>query len=268
MESQVRVKELFEPLIQTFRERASYLRRGAFVNLLIIVMLLIIGIGVFILAGALAGKGSSQVATKERQAILDYLKARRLSLQQDISKLQNEIKETSAIMTAEEIGRQMEGRTGRPGRGPVYNSMNEKLALLNTQNASLKEELKKLDEQEGNLQTDIANAEEQTADQNQVRFLVSAVTTRVGSIVLLLFLVKILVPLYRHNIKLASYYDARADALELIIISGSEDRIVNMFEKFTTILTPANVDFSAPPASPADQVIDFAKHVIETQKAK
>ena len=83
-----------------------------------------------------------------------------------------------------------------------------------------------------------------------------------------MFLVKILVPLYRYNIKLASYYDARADVLELVVMGFSEDKAYDTFAKLTPALTPEGIDFGSPPSSPTDQAIELAKHILESQKIK
>ena len=56
--------------------------------------------------------------------------------------------------------------------------------------------------------------------------------------VLLLFLVQILVTLYRYNIRLASYYDARADALQLANGSSREE-----FFKLVFAISPENLEF-------------------------
>jgi hypothetical protein len=46
--------------------------------------------------------------------------------------------------------------------------------------------------------------------------LISTIASRADAVLILLFLVQILVSLYRYNFRLASYYDGRAYALELM----------------------------------------------------
>jgi len=46
--------------------------------------------------------------------------------------------------------------------------------------------------------------------------LVQTNITRFGTIVMIIFLVSILTPLYRYNIRLATYYDAHGDILQLL----------------------------------------------------
>lgn len=94
----------------------------------------------------------------------------------------------------------------------------------------------------------------------QTFYLISTATTRLGIVVLLLFLVQILVPLYRYNTKLAAFYDARADALNLV----SDDP--SGFEQIVNILSPDTVDFGKSPAAPTQQAFEFAKEVVTSQR--
>jgi hypothetical protein len=96
--------------------------------------------------------------------------------------------------------------------------------------------------------------------------LVSAIATRVGAIVLLLFLVRILVPLYRYNIRLAFFYDARADALDWMRLTKNEEDN-ELFENLIHYLSPDSIDFSEPPASPTQEFFDFVKGLITSRKA-
>jgi cbb3-type cytochrome oxidase subunit 3 len=98
---------------------------------------------------------------------------------------------------------------------------------------------------------------------------VSAIATRVGTIVLLLFLVRILVPLYRYNKRLSAYYDARVDALELAHSNRREgDSELELFERLTPSLSPDHIDFSEAPASPTQEVLDFVRQVFTSKLSK
>jgi hypothetical protein len=90
-----------------------------------------------------------------------------------------------------------------------------------------------------------------------VPVLVSSVSQRIGIIVLLIFLLQILVPTYRYNHKLAAYYAARADALELM--SKIPD---NKLETLVEIFSPDALDFGKTITSPAEQVLEVVKEAI------
>jgi hypothetical protein len=83
--------------------------------------------------------------------------------------------------------------------------------------------------------------------------------TRITVSLLILFLVQILVSLYRYTSRLALYFDARADALA---IAGSE---LNYLET-VKILSPDAIDFGKHPKVPTEHVTDIAKAIIAAAK--
>lgn len=79
--------------------------------------------------------------------------------------------------------------------------------------------------------------------------------TRFGTLVIILFLVRILIPQYRYKLRLSSYYQARADALALI---KSEELKENVeFERLLSGLTP-EIPFGKEPETPYDRLIELA----------
>lgn len=76
--------------------------------------------------------------------------------------------------------------------------------------------------------------------------------TRFGSILLILFFVKIIIPQYRYCIRLANYYDARADAL-MLFSSGFKE---TNFEILVSSLTP-NYEFGNSPETPYEKIIEL-----------
>lgn len=84
--------------------------------------------------------------------------------------------------------------------------------------------------------------------------IISSLATKIGSMFILMFLVQILVSLYRYNIRLSYYYDARADTLELTGISDA-----TQLEKFIEILSPEKLDFGKQQKSPTDYGFELAK---------
>ena len=72
---------------------------------------------------------------------------------------------------------------------------------------------------------------------------------------IILFLVQVFISLYRYNMRLAAYYEARADALILTKVLGTP--VVDLVER----LTPESVDFGKMPTPSA------GGHVTEIWKA-
>lgn len=251
-------------ITKVFRERARRLRISALTNLVMVISLLIVGIGVFVFAGTLASKESEQVIAKDKRARLEFVKLERSKLNYELDDLNRTIGVTEERLTSETEG---SVGTGRAGQGPVYRSIADRLRSLQSDREGLRVRIKDLEQQEATISEDIVkgtSTHQNIFDQNQLSVLISAIATRVGAIVLLLFLIKILVPLYRYNVKLASYYDARADALQMGLLEGRYT--LQSFETLAVILTPAKIDFTASPDSPADQAIELAKHVVANKK--
>lgn len=97
---------------------------------------------------------------------------------------------------------------------------------------------------------------------------ISTISTRIGTIILLLFLVQILVPLYKYNVRLSSYYDARADAIELFSLNIKEVQDDKRIEDLMFALTPRDIDFSPSPQSPSEQVIELAKEILSSKLSR
>jgi hypothetical protein len=68
------------------------------------------------------------------------------------------------------------------------------------------------------------------------------------------FLVTILVPQYRYNIRMASFYEARSDSFEILPDKMDADN----FDKVVGIVTP-NIDFGKAPPTPWEQIIEVIK---------
>lgn len=105
----------------------------------------------------------------------------------------------------------------------------------------------------------IKNISSQTLKSTDI--LVSASIIRIGTILLLIFLVQIIVSLYRYNIKLASYYEARADVMEVIdtnTVVRSEE-----IDSLISMLTPTDIQFGKTPNSPMEHITDMIKKRID-----
>jgi hypothetical protein len=258
-----------DQLIQSFRTRAHKLRRNAMITIGIIVGVLAAGIAIFISAGTLATKESGQIITKEKRDRLTYLAQRVDELKREMDYRRAQLEEMEKRLTHELTG---QGGSRIPGDGPIATIRQKEIQYLQSQIDSLFEELKKVQQQKLDLENEItrdeASNDQPLFDRNQVWILISAIATRLGSIILLLFLVKILVPLYRYNTKLAFYYDARADALVLMEIHTNEGKDGSALERITAIFSPDDIDFTSPPESPAEQAIELAKHILSADKSK
>ncbi len=97
---------------------------------------------------------------------------------------------------------------------------------------------------------------EETLQQDTTTFIVSTLSTKVGSVLMLLFLVQILVSLYRYSMRLAAFYDSRADFLQVL---DSEQKLTAA--TLADLLSSDKLEFSKTPSSPTEHAIQLAKEI-------
>jgi hypothetical protein len=83
--------------------------------------------------------------------------------------------------------------------------------------------------------------------------LVRTSLVRFGGVAVILFLVSLLTPIYRYNVRLGTFYQARSDTLLL-----SRDTHVQNFAEMIRLLTPA-YGFEKEPTTPVESVASFVK---------
>ena len=84
-----------------------------------------------------------------------------------------------------------------------------------------------------------------------------AVATKVGSVLLLLFFVRVLVNIFRYYARLAIFFQARVDAIENhhLMERASIEEAIN-------VLSPENLDMDRAPDSPESPALTLAKEVL------
>jgi hypothetical protein len=83
--------------------------------------------------------------------------------------------------------------------------------------------------------------------------LVRTSLVRFGGVAVFLFLISLLTPIYRYNVRLGTFYQARADTLQL-----SKDTYVQNFPEMIRLLTPT-YGFEKEPTTPVESVASFVK---------
>ena len=83
--------------------------------------------------------------------------------------------------------------------------------------------------------------------------LVRTSLVRFGGVAVILFLISLLTPIYRYNVRLGTFFQARADTLLL-----SRDTHVQNFAEMIRLLTPAYA-FEKEPTTPVESVASFVK---------
>jgi hypothetical protein len=89
---------------------------------------------------------------------------------------------------------------------------------------------------------------ERPKDQTSAQtLLIQTSVTRFGVVLIMVFLVQILVNLYRYNKRLSAFYFGRADALILL------GKGLKNFRILTEVVTPDKLDFGKPPRTPGEE---------------
>lgn len=211
-------------LLLSLRRRALGLRLASWFILALTFVLIIGGLYIFTSAGAIARGESSSY-----------------QLQRSL-----ELKDFEVDYQLDRISRKIEN-SGFTDKALGLEEIQKIRTSLEASTKEFRESLQRMD---------------QTYGSNE-RFWVflSATSTRVGSVLLLIFLVQILLSVYRYSIRMVSYYEARADALLLY-----EGKDAEQFQLFVTTLSADKVEFGKAPQSPADQAIELIKSVSALRK--
>lgn len=209
-----------------------------------------------ILAGFWVFSSAGELATRDQRALLSALQENRKTLverrtfygafQDNLTLL---IERISDIEARYQVGAARDSRTLHDLRRLVeeITALRERLLTLETHLSS------SLDGFDESLKAIAGNIDDFKASQNQAHILISTVTTRIGSVLLLIFLVQILVTAYRYNSKLGAHYEARADALELEVHSGLK------LTELVPSLSPEGITYGKESVAPNKEVIDLIK---------
>jgi hypothetical protein len=86
------------------------------------------------------------------------------------------------------------------------------------------------------------------------------VASRAGVVILVLFLVQILVPLYQYLLRLSAASTARADAIWLAVEKTTDGKLYpDDVQKMVNVLTLENMAFGKAPPTPAKDVVELLK---------
>lgn len=245
---------------QALRARAKRLRRNAAGILTIILMVLSAGIAVFVGAGALASREATAAAEERRAAEAKTLREQRQLGMRYVDDRTRAVDQLQSKLVAELAG---EGLTHKTGDGPIARQLRMQLHAAEAALVSARRDVDAIDARLEQLQKETIITKPTLTVEEQWLSIVSALSTRVGAVVLLLFLVQILVPLYRYYVRLATFFDARADALEMYAIYGGAHQDI---EACARILAPDSVEFGSAPATPAKDAVELAKEILALRR--
>src|ERR1700730_7927697 len=84
----------------------------------------------------------------------------------------------------------------------------------------------------------------------------NSILIRVAAVLLIVFLVQTFITIFRYMTRLAAYYQARIDSLQLA--AGVDITIIDL-QRITTVFSPETYDFGKLPRTPTEQAVDLAR---------
>jgi hypothetical protein len=94
------------------------------------------------------------------------------------------------------------------------------------------------------------------------RYIVATAITRVGVVLIIVFLVQILLGLYRYNMRLIAYYSANRDLLT--IWDGNQTTLGQL----QAILAPPKIDFGKEPKHPLEDILKVVGEKLDSLKSQ
>jgi hypothetical protein len=119
----------------------------------------------------------------------------------------------------------------------------------------VKERLRNLQKQIDDARSDLREMSKSNLHPDMsMTYLWSVLSTKIGSSLLILFLVQILITLYRYSTRVAAFYEARADALQ---IASEVDGL--SLKDLVDALSADKVDFGKAPIPPSQMIFDAVR---------
>lgn len=95
---------------------------------------------------------------------------------------------------------------------------------------------------------------------NDWRYIIATAITRVGVVLIIVFLVQILMGLYRYNTRLITYYNSRRDLLTLW--EGDQKKLKDLAD----VMAPPTFDFGKDPKHPLEDIIKaIGSHIVKSE---
>lgn len=195
-----------------------------------------------------------EVASEETKRLIKTLDASLSSTRSRLASAQNLINDPSLIQKridnqkADIVRRKEKLRTVIQKYEEESAAISENLEKSDAEKDALNDELDRVQAASDLLVTSGGQVKDTVRKNNDVIFAVTANLTRIGAIIVVIFFAQMFMAIYRYSMRLSGYYNARADAIELVskheIVEGSAR--AEMIIKFVPVLSPEGVDFSRP----------------------
>ena len=268
------------------RYRARKYRFESRWSLLVIVVAIAVGATIFVLADGIASRNVHRALNEARDAVssvrLDHsvvngALADTRELLEEVLALQEERRETVQSVSSSLVETLLRENYPEPGESqaeaaaPTQGSESTLVRELSGLGSELELIRVRLSERETYLgqagdgpsrqfeEVLTRIAEENEAD-TALRTILSSLSTRIGALLLIVFLVQILAGLYRYSARMAAHYEASADVLSFANDLGDRDPVA--------LLSNAHVDFEKAPQTPAVHIREIVAGTVEALKGR
>jgi hypothetical protein len=245
----------YQSVIWDLEERASNRNTIAYVTLFLCPVIIVVGLYFFVNAFKLTNSQSVSNTFNKLRAYDSLINRSYRDLEQTASTYRR----FKGLVTNQIVAGSFDKSFDKSFQTKTY-------AKLNGIDSLLTNSLKSLSEERTNLNSVAADSRALIEDINRFDTAIinyeyiSTLTTRIGFIVILFFVLQTLIRIYRYNTKLAHFYSARADALRAQ--PGSGITLKTLVES----LSPDAIDLGMARTS-FEQVADIMKQVNQSKQA-
>lgn len=96
--------------------------------------------------------------------------------------------------------------------------------------------------------------------------LVFTAITRFGTVLFTIYIISVLLNVFRYVMRIAAYYEARAQALSLTVVLN--EKHATLFAELAATLSAEKIDFGNEPPTPTQQAIELLKVAKSKDKEK
>ncbi len=217
------------------RRRAKWATVGANASLVLIMISLMSGLLLFRSAETTASEGEARLRASAVKDELRYSETRLERLKQDLQYIESSIS----------LARKQQQEASEKANIQEEDLTKDKMAI--------ESDIKQIE----NRTNELMKMLRELSSPYQVPtagYLWSILSTKIGSSLLILFLVQILISLYRYSTRLSAFYEARADGLQL---AEEVDKL--SLDSLIGLLSADRLDFGRNPKTPVQEIAEIVK---------
>ena len=241
-------------LAKDLRARAAQQRIFSFYSMLGILLLVFVAVAVIIFAGYIAnlditGTNINQIrSTVDSETVkLERFRESALDLDNKIISRRSELHDKDELPAEEEEIEKLD--LGFERKDSIFKTLRSKQKRISGRIASQEKTVEKLEDSfRDALKRSISGVTPAATGQEGLNLLIASGITRFGILFVMMFILQVLINLYRYTMRLSAHYLAQADAL--LLASNSDETLL----KILPALMPTQVDFGRRPTTSVEEL--------------